>query len=144
MFEDIKCSNCEERTILMSISPCGELITEPYLICLKCGTKILAKEFIPKKTFYCYKVTGEMYINEEGTPCTKKIERCPFHRIIKDAPEQENGYCILLRKGDKELNEEITWTDAKTGEKINKEDVPFGGSLLWDSCKECMINQEIL
>ncbi len=45
---------------------------------------------------------------------------CPFWDIDKTKPEQENGYCYYLKKGD--------WENE-------------GFNLLWDQCKECGVNE---
>ena len=64
--------------------------------------------FIPKG-FYCYDyIDGEFYL-------------CPFWNIDNEKPEQENGYCHFMGKGDWELN---------------------SIALLWDQCKECDVNRE--
>ena len=47
---------------------------------------------------------------------------CPFLETRDDKPEQANGYCRLLRKGD--------W-------------MKDGTFLLWDQCKECGVKMEI-
>jgi hypothetical protein len=60
------------------------------------------KKRIPKGR-YCYN--------------TKKI--CPFWSINKNFPEQNNGYCSIMRVGD--------WN------------IP--GLLLWDQVKECGIKE---
>lgn len=44
---------------------------------------------------------------------------CPYWRIDPARPEQENGYCLYLQKGD--------WDFKYVG-------------LLWDCCKECDVN----
>jgi len=47
------------------------------------------------------------------------VDVCPYWDIDEDQPEQMNGYCWFMEYGD--------WEDG-------------GGGLLWDSCKECGIN----
>jgi hypothetical protein len=64
------------------------------------------KNKIPKG-MYCYK----SFHNKRSI--------CPYWSIREDKPEQENGYCSYLEKGDWE-------TDG----------------LLWDQVKECDINIE--
>ena len=59
--------------------------------------------------------TGEPFIPGRYVPC-------PYYEIRTDRPEQENGYCRLLGKGD--------WMPADEG----------GTMLLWDGCKECGVN----
>lgn len=66
-----------------------------------------SKEVIPEG-LYCYERISE-----------NKIKLCPHWRINKDKPEQMNGYCSFLKKGDWEMG---------------------ALSLLWDQCKECGIN----
>ena len=63
---------------------------------------------------YCYSTS----------PKGKKI-RCPYWLLFKDKPFQNNGYCKFLGRGDWEVtNRENSWR-----------------SLLWDSVKECGINE---
>lgn len=87
---------------------------------------------------YCYTYTGdgEHYI-------------CPYYRKILNRPEQADGYCDFLEKGDIELgieakeDPEVVITEG--GIEVDKNEVPdfiFGG-LLWDQVKECGINDEI-
>jgi len=57
---------------------------------------------------YCYTV------DNKGN---RKV--CPFWSKEPNYPEQMNGYCDFLKKGD--------WMDN-------------GTSLLWDQCKECGVN----
>jgi hypothetical protein len=59
--------------------------------------------------------TGEPFIPGRYVPC-------PYYKIRADKPEQQNGYCRLLRKGD--------WMPSDRG----------GTMLLWDGCKECGVN----
>ena len=54
----------------------------------------------------------------KGMYCYDKDGICPFWRKNKLYPEQLDGYCHLLKKGDWEIK----------------------GGLLWDQCKECEIN----
>ena len=56
---------------------------------------------------YCYQHHGEEFI------------LCPFWSRVKNKPEQEDGYCSLLKRGD--------WEDGMTH--------------LWDQVKECGINE---
>lgn len=62
---------------------------------------------------YCYKFLG---LSENGKFLTK---RCPHWSIDRTKPEQENGYCAFLKRGD--------WEQS-------------GLSLLWDEVKECSEN----
>lgn len=60
----------------------------------------------------------------EGSYCYKSVNglfvHCPFHDVIPSFPKQSNGYCHYLKRG-----------DFQTGSL----------GLLWDSCKECGINE---
>jgi len=71
---------------------------------------------------------------------------CPFWFRDGGRPEQENGYCSYLKKGDWDLNEDMADEDfivsTMDGDKavtsiIKGRDFPFGMALLWDGCKEC-------
>jgi len=88
------------------------------------------------KGFYCYSI--------------KKGKRvmCPYWSIRADKPEQENGYCAYLGKGDWELhkdhdfNVETRQPDGTYAKSVVKgKDMPFSPSLLWDMCKECSRRQ---
>ena len=75
--------------------------------------------------------------------------RCPYWRRIKDRPDQADGWCNYLNKGDIEIAAETEWTVqyvrdkefGRVGDKISGSDMP-GSSLLWDQCKECGIKDE--
>lgn len=69
---------------------------------------------IPKGP-YCYTTDGIF----KGT--TLKIKICPYWDKVKNAPEQENGYCHYLDEGD-------------------FDDGPC--FLLWDQVKECGVNDD--
>lgn len=56
-----------------------------------------------------------------GCYCYEGKMRCPYWDNNPIAPNQENGYCSYLAMGDWEC---------------------LYLSLLWDQCKECMINDE--
>lgn len=86
------------------------------------------KSLIPKG-YYCYTR------NKSG-----KVIKCPYWRSIKERPEQYDGWCDFLEKGDIEINKETPWTDARTKEKQTAEELGLPMSLLWDMCKECQIN----
>lgn len=86
---------------------------------------------IPKGS-YCYTYSE----NGEYLPC-------PYHRFIEDRPNQYNGWCDYLEKGDLELEREMVLKDMDTGEETTGDELPFPVSLLWDQCKECRINDDI-
>ena len=74
---------------------------------------------------------------------------CPYWALIPDQPEQENGYCHYLERGDKETNEnaEITAKERQPDGTYKEVKYPKGGfpipiGILWDQCKECEINEE--
>ena len=79
--------------------------------------------------------------------------RCPYWRRIKGRPDQADGWCNYLNKGDVEIAAEKTFvvtyvrdglvegSTSRVGDKISGSDFP-GGSLLWDQCKECGIKDE--
>lgn len=96
-------------------------------------------ESVIPKGIYCH---GDLTKDENGE--YKNYYICPYWSVDKTKPEQENGYCSYLEKGDWDLNieAEIVQVDTKTGEKgkvISKpgEETPFPWSLLWDQCKAC-------
>lgn len=91
-------------------------------------------EKIPKG-LYCYTTDdyGRMIV-------------CPYWRVRKDVDNKEvgsqnYGYCLYLKKGDLELNNEIQWADAK-GNHFTGNELGLPLSLLWDMVKECYINQD--
>jgi hypothetical protein len=75
-------------------------------------------------------------------------DNCPFRFIDKTRPEQENGYCSYLQKGDWDLNAEIAEDDVEVTIRqpvmsfktttMKYKDLP-PTSLLWDGCKMCDI-----
>lgn len=87
---------------------------------------------------YCYTIKNGKQIN------------CPYWSLREDKPEQANGYCSFLEKGDWELNpinnKQIKIIRSADPEKIGKsvtevlgEDWPT--SLLFDQIKECGENK---
>lgn len=78
------------------------------------------KSLIPKG-LYCY--------DENGV--------CPYWSCDKDRPEQENGHCSFLEKGDWDINDGAEAYDSTTGESVP---IPFPVGLLWDRVKECDLN----
>ena len=78
-----------------------------------------------------------------GHYCHATLENeneCPFWNFDNEKPEQDNGYCHYLKRGDWDLHGKGEIFNVKTGEKIEIEDYPWG--LLWDMCKECEVNME--
>ena len=68
-----------------------------------------AHALIPKDTQYCY-------FRKKG-----KFMCCPFWDKIRQFPDQSNGYCHYLKRGDDST-----------------------GGLLWDQCKECGIGDDLI
>jgi hypothetical protein len=67
--------------------------------------KIKVVESIPQG-IYCY--------DDDGV--------CPFWSIRKDKPEQENGYCSFLKKGDWDFNYcSLLWNKVKECDKFLEE-----------------------
>ena len=71
--------------------------------------KFLGRFLIPRD-YYCYRRYNNIWIS------------CPFWSCDKTKPEQENGYCSFIGRGDWESD---------------------GLSLLWDKVKECGENMAI-
>lgn len=67
---------------------------------------------------YCYSRMCQTGTQENGAPIFS-VTPCPFWARDPDADVQANGYCALLGCGDMDTN---------------------GTILLWDSVKECGIN----
>lgn len=67
---------------------------------------------------YCYRIKE---IINNGQRILTKV--CPFWHHRSDKPDQLNGFCSMLNKGD--------WEDNASG-------------LLWDQVKECGINYDDL
>ena len=66
-----------------------------------------------------------------GMYCT----RCPYW---ENRPQKYNAYCRYMNQDDIDIGSRRKFTDVKTGEELNYEDMPPGAaSLLWDGCKEC-------
>jgi hypothetical protein len=72
--------------------------------------------YLIPKGMYCY---SALHVDEKTG--VLKIRLCPYWDLKKERPDQVNGYCHLLKKGDWDLS---------------------GGGLLWDQVKECGINEE--
>lgn len=86
-----------------------------------------------------------------GYYCYDKKGNCPYWSIRKDKPEQRNGYCAYLGKGDWDINKEKRFTLIEfEGKKIPKNkrvmrsanEAGIPGSLLFDQCKECGIKEK--
>jgi hypothetical protein len=75
----------------------------------------------------------------KGCYCYDANGVCPYWSLREDRPEQYNGWCDYLGKGDIEIAQEMEVRNAKTGEVCKACDLPFPMSLLWDQCKECGI-----
>lgn len=85
---------------------------------------------IPKGD-YCYAYIDTKYM------------KCPYWSIIKELPEQENGYCSYLEKSDYDLNEDkgiAEWKNKDGEVTMITQPHEIGLSLLWDQCKECGLN----
>ena len=78
----------------------------------------------------------------KGCYCYSADYVCPYWKIKKDRPEQYNGWCDFLKKGDLELAKDMLLEDVRTGEVIKGDELPIPVSLLWDQCKECGINED--
>lgn len=105
------------------------------------------KTLIPKG-MYCH---GPGKSNKDGTISFPKM--CPYWSSNPSKPEQENGYCAFLEKGDWDINKEanqkpqkVIHCDPVNGDKevtYAPGELPFPFNkfgLLWDQCKECNIN----
>lgn len=77
---------------------------------------VRAEGLIPQGD-YCY-APREAPSAENGW--VYKVNPCPFHRFLPDKPPQLDGWCDYLKAGDFEAG---------------------GTSLLFDSVKECGVNQ---
>jgi len=94
---------------------------------------------IPEKTCYCYESLKQ---RKDNPMRLEVIGQCPYLDYDDEKPEQYNGYCWFLKKGDWEMNGETELTDMKTGKAMSGDDIGLPFSLLWDMCKECGINDE--
>ena len=81
----------------------------------------------------------------QGLYCYDKNGICPYWRLLKDRPEQYDGWCDYLGKGDIEIAKEMILKSKRMKDKTIKtmrgDEAPFPVSLLWDQCKECGINE---
>lgn len=85
-----------------------------------------AAEVVPYG-MYCYTRTPDAAWDAEraatGRPFIPgRYAPCPYYKVRQDKPEQQRGYCRLVKAGD--------WMPAEKG----------GTMLLWDGCKECGVN----
>lgn len=163
--EELKtlCYNCEKKAILnirystkkgllgwvKDIIVEGEQVqvggNESYMpLCRKCYKELLEltlkrknkdTNIIPEG-IYCY--TGIKY--EKGV---YHIKNCPYYDKVENGGSQSDGYCHYLDISDDSLNKESCFIDEKTGEEFTAKELglPIGG-LLWDSCKECGVNDD--
>ena len=65
----------------------------------------------------------------KGIYCYDSRGNCPFWSLRKDKPPQRNGHCSYLNRGDWEIDDTPEGFPASAG------------SLLWDQCKECGVNE---
>ena len=83
----------------------------------------------------------------KGFYCYDGKYKCPYWDVREDKPDQENGYCHYLEKGDWNVNKEkrynVRKSDGTWGELESAEEIGFPMSILWDQCKECDINYGI-
>lgn len=94
-------------------------------------------EKVIPKGYYCYEGLCRM----PDDPMKLKIKgECPYYDRDNEKPEQYNGYCWFLMKGDWELNGEKKWENSKTGKVQTGDEMGIPTSLIWDQCKECGIN----
>lgn len=78
----------------------------------------------------------------KGEYCYDEKGLCPYWSKRKDKPNQENGYCAFLGRGDWNLNASKKKTLMhQDGTKWSPSEMPFGIGLIWDQCKECSINE---
>jgi len=64
-------------------------------------------------------INKDQSVIPRGYYCYDSKGKCPYWQLREDKPNQENGYCKFMEKGDWEMDIE----------------------LLWDQCKECGINE---
>ena len=78
-----------------------------------------------------------------GIYCYDENGKCPYWDLREDKPYQRNGYCSFMEKGDWDFNATREYKSDQTGETQTADEIGLPFSLLWDSCKECGINNEI-
>ena len=83
------------------------------------------------------------YQKYKGIYCYDENGKCPYWDLREDKPYQRNGYCSFMEKGDWDFNATREYKSDQTGETQTADEIGLPFSLLWDSCKECGINNEI-
>ena|SRR5665213_2226818 len=81
---------------------------------------------------YCYILDKDAPPPSEANGFRLAVKSCPYHIMLPGKPGHANGYCAFLGLGD--------WDEVDYSTK--PEGVKRGTMLLWDSVKECGINQE--
>lgn len=102
------------------------------------------KEVLDKipKGLYCH---GDFVVNKKNPSVYSTPYMCPFWFSVEGKGKQENGYCVLLGKGDWDLNSEVQWVPLKGGKEgkfQSAKEIRLPMSLLWDQCKECGLKEE--
>jgi len=92
---------------------------------------------IPKKTCYCYERLKQ---RKDNPMRLEVIGQCPYLDHDPEQPEQYDGYCWFLQKGDWEMNGEKELVNQETGEVMTGDEIGIPVSLLWDMVKECGID----
>jgi len=70
----------------------------------------------------------------KGIYCYDENGLCPHWELRPDQPEQMNGYCHYLKRGDWEVPIPEDFPDGFPESIL---------SLLWDQCKECGENMDM-
>lgn len=93
---------------------------------------------------YCYTSKGRVDDPTGEHSYIHRTKVCPYWDKIEDLPEQYNGYCHYLKRGDWERQNdyEVIFTNMKTGEKTPAPEMPIPVGLLWDQVKECGIKED--
>ena len=99
-------------------------------------------ESVIPKGAYCYSNTRMSdRKTEEGLPIFD-VDRCPYWDSDENRPDQYDGYCWFIEKGDWDLNSEKEWKNQKTGEIQTGDEIGLPMGLLWDGCKECGVKDD--
>lgn len=77
---------------------------------------------------YCYTFNGVNRVLPDGRPAMG-VTHCPYWMKLPGKPEQGDGYCAFLGIGD--------WDEVEPDGKVIR-----GTFLLWDSVKECGVNDD--